>query len=46
MKTLWDGLEKSEAFSSVNNYLGDGDDSEIRRYQISGRVAKLFDRRR
>lgn len=44
MKVLSEGLENTAVFQSVKTFLGDEDDSEIRRYQISGRIAVLFDR--
>ena len=44
MKVLSEGLENETALRSIKAFLGDEDDSEIRRYQISDRIARLFDR--
>ncbi|MFA6291510.1 MAG: exodeoxyribonuclease V subunit gamma, partial [Victivallales bacterium] len=44
IKALSSGLEKNQAFQSINAYIGNDDDREIRRYQIAGRIARIFDR--
>lgn len=44
MKALSDGLGENPSFQSVNSYIGNDDDREIRRYQIAGRIARIFDR--
>ncbi len=43
-KVLSGGLESGDSFRPIARYLGDGDDMEIRRYQLSCRIARAFDR--